>query len=116
MPVGRCNRLATVKQLVHQSHVVLLKLRQNKTEDIREVIMNLSPAYERWHQETIAEGRTEGRTEGRAEGVVIGEARGRSLERVAVAKTMLREGLSIAIIKKVTGFSLAEIEQLGVGE
>jgi hypothetical protein len=83
-----------------------LKLRHNKTKDIKEVIMNLSPAYEKWHEETLAEGRTEG--------VTIGEAQGRNLERISVARTMLQEGLSIALIKKVTGFSLTEIEQLGL--
>jgi hypothetical protein len=85
-----------------------LKLRQNKTKDIKEVIMNLSPAYEKWHQETIAEGQ--------AKGIIIGEAQGRNLERIAVAKTMLQEGLSMAIVQKVTGLSLDAIEQLAVEE
>jgi molybdopterin converting factor small subunit len=75
-----------------------LKLRHNKTKDIKEVIMNLSPAYEKWHEETIA----------------IGEARGRNLERIAIAKTMLQEGAAIALITKVTGFSATEIEQLSL--
>jgi hypothetical protein len=71
-----------------------LKLRQNKTKDIKEVIMNLSPAYLKWRQETIAEG-------GKATATVI-------------AKNMIREGAAIAFIAKVTGFSAAEIEQLGL--
>jgi predicted transposase YdaD len=64
--------------------------------------MNLSPAYEKWHEETLAEG------------VTIGEAQGRNLERISVARTMLLEGLSIALITKVTGFSAIEIEQLNL--
>jgi predicted transposase YdaD len=68
--------------------------------------MNLSPAYAKWHEETLAEGRTEG--------VTIGEAQGRNLERISVARTMLLEGLSIALITKVTGFSATEIEQLSL--
>jgi hypothetical protein len=71
-----------------------LKLRQNKTKDIKEVIMNLSPAYEKWKKETIAEG-------GKATAI-------------AIAKNMLREGAAITFIAKVTGFSLAEIDQLGL--
>jgi molybdopterin converting factor small subunit len=79
-----------------------LKLRHNKTKDIKEVIMNLSPAYEKWHEETIAIGEARG------------EARGRSLERIAIARTMLQEGAAIALITKVTGFSATEIEQLSL--
>jgi hypothetical protein len=75
-----------------------LKLRQNKTKDIKEVIMNLSPAYLKWRQETIDEGEAQG---GKATATVI-------------AKNMLREGAAIAFIAKVTGFSTTEIEQLGI--
>ncbi len=60
--------------------------------------MNLSPAYEKWHQEAIAEG----------------EARGRNLERIAVVRNMLQEGVAIAFITKITGFSATEIEQLSL--
>jgi hypothetical protein len=69
-----------------------LKLRQNKTNNIKEVIMNLSPAYEKWHEETLAEGSKQ--------------------TLVSVAKTMLREGLAIDLITKITGFSATEIAQL----
>jgi predicted transposase YdaD len=85
-----------------------LKLRQNKTKDIKEVIMNLSPAYEKWHQETLGEAR------GEARGVALGEARGRDLERISVVRNMLREGVAIDLITKITGFSATEIEQLGL--
>jgi hypothetical protein len=83
-----------------------LKLRQNKTKDIKEVIMNLSPAYIKWKEETIAEGR--------AEGEARGEARGSRKALISVARTMLQEGAAIAFITKVTGFSAAEIKQLGL--
>jgi predicted transposase YdaD len=79
-----------------------LKLRHNKTKDIEEVIMNLSPAYEKWYEETLAIGEARG------------EARGRNLERLAIAQTMLQEGAAIALITKVTGFSTTEIEQLNL--
>lgn len=40
-----------------------LKLRQNKTKDLQEVIMNLALAYDKWLEETLAKGRMEGRVE-----------------------------------------------------
>jgi hypothetical protein len=79
-----------------------LKLRHNKTKDIKEVIMNLSPAYEKWKEETLAEGEARG------------EARGGRKALISVARTMMREGAAIAFIAKVTGLSAAEIEQLGL--
>jgi hypothetical protein len=78
-----------------------LKLRQNKTKDIKEVIMNLSPAYEKWHQETLAEGE--------ARGVTLGERKAA----IAIAKKMLGEGMAIDLITKITGCSPTEIGQLG---
>jgi Domain of unknown function (DUF4351) len=41
-----------------------LKARQNKTKAIKEVIMGLSPVYEKWREETLSQGRQEGRQEG----------------------------------------------------
>ncbi len=35
---------------------VNLQMRQNRSNDLREVIMNLAPAYEQWYAKTIAEG------------------------------------------------------------
>jgi uncharacterized coiled-coil DUF342 family protein len=64
-----------------------LKLRQNKIKDIQQVIMNLSPAYEKWKEETLAEGETRGGRKALA----------------SVARTMLQEGSAIAFIAKVTG-------------
>jgi hypothetical protein len=52
------------------------------------------PCLRKWHEETIAKGRT--------------------LERLSIARTMLQEGAAIALITKVTGFSATEIEQLSL--
>jgi predicted transposase YdaD len=82
-----------------------LKLRQNKTKDIKEVIMNLSPAYEKWHQETLAEGEAGGE----AKGVRLGERKAA----IAIAKKMLREGMAIDLITKITGCSPTEIGPMG---
>ena len=35
------------------------ELRQNKTENRGEVVMDLAPAYDKWLQETLAQGREE---------------------------------------------------------
>ena len=40
-----------------------LKLRQNKTKDLQEVIMNLALTYDKWLEETLTKGRMEGRVE-----------------------------------------------------
>jgi predicted transposase/invertase (TIGR01784 family) len=63
--------------------------------------MNLSPAYEKWRGETLAEGHQEGRQEGRQE------------ERQLLALKMLQAGAAIEFVAQVTGLSIAAIRQLG---
>jgi hypothetical protein len=77
-----------------------LEMRQNKTKQIKEVIMNLSPAYEKWRQETLAEGEARG------------EAQGQKQASISIARNMLQEGLQIDLISKVTGLTATEIAQL----
>jgi predicted transposase YdaD len=77
-----------------------LAIELQAVQDIKEVFMKLSPAYEKWKEETLAEGEARG------------EARGGRKALISVARTMLREGAAIAFITKVTGLSAAEIEQL----
>ena len=62
--------------------------------------MNLSPAYEKWRQETLAEGEARG------------EAQGQKYASISIARNMLQEGLPIDLITKVTGLASAEIAQL----
>ena len=63
-----------------------------------------------------AEGRTkgieEGRAEGRAEGIVEGREEGRVEEKLAIARGMKSDGLSVETIAKYTGLSAEEIENL----
>ena len=40
---------------------------ENLSDEDRELIMNLSPAYLKWQEETLQQGRLEGREEGRLE-------------------------------------------------
>jgi hypothetical protein len=81
-----------------------LEMRQNKSKQIKEVIMNLSPAYEKWRQETLAEGE--------ARGEARGEAQGQKYASISIARSMLQEGLPIDLITKVTGLASTEIAQL----
>ena len=46
---------------------------ENLSEEDRELLMNLSPAYQRWQEETLQKGRQEGRLEGRQEGRLEGQ-------------------------------------------
>ena len=52
------------------------------------------------------------RREGRAEGLVEGEAKGRAEEKIVTASTMKQEGFDPAVIAKITGLPVSEIERL----
>jgi predicted transposase/invertase (TIGR01784 family) len=73
-----------------------LRVRQNKTKDQREVIMNLSPVYEKWREETLTEGKQEGRQE----------------ERQSLALKMLEANAAVEFVAQITGYSIAEVQQL----
>jgi hypothetical protein len=85
-----------------------LEMRQNRTKQIKEVIMDLSPAYEKWRQKTLAEGEARGEVRGE----VRGELQGQKYASISIARNMLQEGLPIDLITKVTGLTSAEITQL----
>jgi predicted transposase YdaD len=74
---------------------------ENKTKQIKEVIMNLSPAYEKWRQETLIEGET------------LGKKTGQEETRFSIARNLLQEGADVAFIARVTGLSVEEIGGLG---
>ncbi|MFM2430889.1 MAG: hypothetical protein RLZZ511_2102 [Cyanobacteriota bacterium] len=82
---------------------VHLKTRQNKTKDIREVVMSLSPLYEKWEQETLDRGRQEGRQEGRREG--------RQEGRQAIALSMLQsQRYSLEEIAELTQLPIDQLQ------
>ena len=60
----------------------------------------------------LAEGRAEGRAEGLAEGRAEGRAEGEAAKAKAIAKGLLDEGISIEIIRRVTGLSAEEVKAL----
>ena len=62
--------------------------------------------------EGIAEGRAEGIAEGRAEGIAEGRAEGEQQKAVAIARGMKADGVSVELIARYTGLSVAEVEKL----
>jgi hypothetical protein len=62
----------------------------------------LTPVYEKWQQEIQAQGYTAGHT--------AGEAHGRQLEREALTLKLLQEKIAPAIVARVTGHSLEQVE------
>ena len=59
-----------------------------------------------------AEGRVEGRAEGRIEGRAEGRAEGQTKEKKQIAQNMLKEGMAVSLICKMTGLDEQEILKL----
>ena len=73
-----------------------LKLRQNKTKDLQEVIMNLAPAYDKWLEETLTKGRVEGRVE----------------TQIDIARRMLKKNVALSDVADFTGLSMEVLQML----
>jgi hypothetical protein len=99
---------------------VNLRMRQNKSRDLQEVMMNLMPAYEQWEAEKLAEGEKRGRKlgkkEGKEEGLKLGEQRGRKLgeelKGMEIAQRMLMRNVPITEIADLTGLTIEQIQAL----
>jgi mevalonate pyrophosphate decarboxylase len=77
-----------------------LEMRDNKTKQIKEVIMNLSPAYDKWLEKVSTQAATQAATQADKEA------------RISIARNMLQEGVEVAAIIRFTGLSAGEIAQL----
>jgi mevalonate pyrophosphate decarboxylase len=77
-----------------------LEMRDNKTKQTKEVIMNLSPAYDKWLEKVSTQAATQAATQADKEA------------RISIARNMLQEGVEGAAIIKFTGLSAGEIDQL----
>ncbi|MBW4622960.1 MAG: Rpn family recombination-promoting nuclease/putative transposase [Cyanosarcina radialis HA8281-LM2] len=75
---------------------------------LRRELMQESTIYREIWQEAKTEGKAEGIAEGKAEGIAEGKAE----ERQEVALNLLREGIAIETISRVTGLSLEQVQQL----
>jgi hypothetical protein len=91
---------------------VNLKMRQNKTRDLREVIMNLAPAYEQWYTKTKQEGITEGKQIGITEGKQIGITEGKQAQSIQTARRMLSRNMSLEEIAELTDLPIDRIQAL----
>ncbi len=67
-------------------------------------------------EEGLAQGREQGLTQGREQGLAQGReqglAQGAQQEKIANILGMLREGIDISVIAKITSCSVAEIQQI----
>ncbi len=63
-------------------------------------------------EEGVAIGREEGVAIGREEGVAIGREEGNNAAKYAIARQLLREGLSLDLIARTTGLSIDDINPI----
>jgi hypothetical protein len=102
LPETHRYRLETLRHLAVLQ--VNLQMRQNKTKDLREVIMNLAPAYEQWYAKTIAEGEQRGEARG--------EARGEQVRSAQIAQRMLSKNMPLSEIAELTGLTIEQLKVL----
>ena len=89
-----------VLELLGNWKIMLDEKTEAEREEERELIMNLSPAYLKWKEET--------RNEGKQEGIQIGEQR----TKLQTARNLLSMGLDPQQIATATGLTLEQIRQL----
>ena len=63
-------------------------------------------------QEGVKQGLAQGREEGLAQGREQGLAQGAQQEKIANILGMLREGIDISVIVRITSYSVAEIQRI----
>jgi predicted transposase/invertase (TIGR01784 family) len=87
-------------------------MRQNKTRDLREVIMNLAPAYEQWYAKTKQEGKQEGELLGMIKGKQLGITEGKQAQSIQTARRMLGRNMPLEEIAELTDLPLDRIQAL----
>jgi hypothetical protein len=92
------------------AHLAMLRINlvaeRKSTHELKEIVMKLSPAYEKWRRDTLAEGRNAGHQAGHQEG----ETQGRQQEREELTLKLLQENIALETIAKVTGFSIEQLQ------
>jgi len=76
------------------------------------LVMNLSPAYLKWKEETLREGEQRGIEIGEQRGIEIGEQRGKEEGKVEVARNLLAAGMDPSQVAQFTGLTLEQIQPL----
>ena len=83
---------------------------------IRDYYSGLDDARQEGVKQGLAQGREQGLTQGREQGLAQGReqglAQGAQQEKIANILGMLREGIDISVIAKITSCSVAEIQQI----
>ena len=83
---------------------------------IRDYYSGLDDARQEGVKQGLAQGREEGLAQGREQGLAQGReqglAQGAQQEKIANILGMLREGIDISVIAKITSCSVAEIQQI----
>ncbi len=97
-----------VLELLGNWKIMLDEKTEAEREEERELIMNLSPAYLKWKEETRNEGKQEGIQIGEERGIQIGEQR----TKLQTARNLLSMGLDPQQIATATGLTLEQIRQL----
>jgi len=88
--------------------IVLDEKREALREEERELVMNLSPAYLKWKEETLRAGEQRGIEIGEQRGIEIGEQQ----RAEGIARNMLAAGMAPTQIAQLTGLSLDQLQQL----
>jgi hypothetical protein len=81
-----------------------LTAQSNLSPELQEIVMNLTPAYEKWRRDTLAEGHEVGHAEG--------TQKGRQQEREELTLKLLQENVDLAVIARVTGFAIEQLQQV----
>ncbi len=98
-----------------QEKLDIIKMDQEERKRYEKYLMNLASEIdiiEGAREEGLEEGRKEGREEGLEKGRAEGKAEGKAEERKETAKNMIKFGIKVEDIAKITGFTISEIEEL----
>jgi predicted HTH domain antitoxin len=95
MPRENLQRSATLELLANWR--INIEISNNDSDDeAQELIMQLSPAYLKWREETLQEGKAEGKAEALFE----------------VAVNLFKNGMTVEQVVRMTGLSLEQVQRL----
>jgi predicted transposase/invertase (TIGR01784 family) len=81
-------------------------------QDSLKVYWDLKSAMDTYYLDGLEAGKKEGKKEGKEEGKKEGKEEGKEEEKIEIALNSLKENVDMQLIAKITGLSIAEIEQL----
>jgi predicted transposase/invertase (TIGR01784 family) len=99
MPRENLLRSATL-ELVANWQITIETGDNNSDAKIQELIMQLSPAYIKWREETLQEGEARGEAKGKVEG------------KAEVAVNLFKNGMTVEQVVQMTGLSLEQVQRL----